>query len=47
MPQHVETSAGRLMVESSGEVATKVGDTVGLALDPSRIHLFNTNGTVI
>jgi len=44
---YLETSAGRIVVESSGEVATRVGDTVGLALDPSRIHLFDTNGTVI
>jgi multiple sugar transport system ATP-binding protein len=44
---YLETCAGPLVVESAGEVATQVGDTVGLLLDPSRIHLFDTAGTVI
>jgi ABC-type sugar transport system ATPase subunit len=37
---YLETCAGRLVVESGSEVETKVGETVGLALEPSRIHLF-------
>jgi ABC-type sugar transport system ATPase subunit len=44
---YLETSAGRLVVESGSEVQTSVGDTVGLALEPSRIHLFDAAGTVI
>ena len=44
---HLDTSAGPLVVESGSEVVTKVGDTVGLVLDPSRIHLFDIGGTVI
>lgn len=44
---YLETCAGRLVVESGSEVQTSVGDTVGLALEPSRIHLFDAAGTII
>jgi multiple sugar transport system ATP-binding protein len=44
---HLETSAGPLVVESGSEVETKVGDTVGLVLDPSRIHVFDAGGSIV
>jgi multiple sugar transport system ATP-binding protein len=44
---HLDTGAGPLVVESAGEVQAKVGDMVGLVLDPSRIHLFDVGGTVV
>jgi ABC-type sugar transport system ATPase subunit len=44
---HLDTGAGPLVVESGSEVETKVGDTLGLVLDPSRIHLFDVGGTVV
>ena len=44
---YLETCAGRVVVESGSEAETKVGDTVGLALEPSRIHLFDAAGTII
>ena len=44
---YLETSAGRVVVESGSEAETKVGETVGLALEPSRIHLFDAAGTII
>jgi ABC-type sugar transport system ATPase subunit len=44
---HLDTSAGPLVVESGSELVIKVGDTMGLVLDPSRIHLFDVSGAVI
>jgi ABC-type sugar transport system ATPase subunit len=44
---HLDTSAGTLVVESGIEIEIKVGETLGLALEPSRIHLFTAGGTVI
>jgi multiple sugar transport system ATP-binding protein len=44
---YLETSVGRVVVESGSEAETKVGETVGLALEPSRIHLFDAAGTII
>ena len=44
---HLDTAAGALVVESGSEVESKVGDKLGLALDPSRIHLFDVGGIVV
>ena len=44
---HLDTAAGPLVVESGSEVESKVGDKLGLALDPSRIHLFDVGGIVV
>jgi len=44
---YLDTCAGRLVVESDSEIETKVGDTVGLAFEASRTHLFDPAGAVI
>jgi multiple sugar transport system ATP-binding protein len=40
---YVETPAGQIVVQSGGDVAAKVGDNVGIMLDPACVHVFSGN----
>jgi len=44
---YLDTSAGRLVVEAASDLEAKVGDTLGLAFEASRIHLFDAAGAII
>jgi multiple sugar transport system ATP-binding protein len=44
---HVETSAGPLIVEAEGDRNARAGDKVSISLDPSRAHLFGSDGRAI
>ena len=44
---YVDTPAGQLVVEDDSESAARIGDPVGLALDPARVHLFDAAGRVL
>jgi len=37
---YVESSAGRVLIQSEGDVVANVGDNVGLVFQPDRIHIF-------
>ena len=44
---YLDTSAGRLVVEAGSEIEATIGDTLGLAFEASRIHLFDAAGAII
>ena len=44
---YVDTAAGSLVVEDVSDSPARIGGAVGLALDPSRIHLFAADGGVL
>jgi multiple sugar transport system ATP-binding protein len=37
---YVDTPAGMIVVHDGGDVAAKIGDSVGIIFDPERVHLF-------
>ena len=44
---YVSTPTGQLVVEGGGELAIRADDTVGLAFDASRTHVFGRDGRVL
>jgi multiple sugar transport system ATP-binding protein len=41
---HLDTRDGMFTLQGSGDLIAKVGDPVGIALDPTRIHVFGSDG---
>jgi multiple sugar transport system ATP-binding protein len=43
---YVETPAGQIVVQYSGDVGTRIGDNVGVILDPACVHVFSADTAV-
>ena len=44
---HIETSFGELVAQLSGVHNFKMGENLGLALDPSQVHVFDASGNLL
>jgi ABC-type sugar transport system ATPase subunit len=44
---YVNTEAGQIVVELGSDHDVRVGDTVGLTIDPARVTLFSSDGTAL
>jgi ABC-type sugar transport system ATPase subunit len=44
---YVDTPAGQLIVEGKGNLAARMGETVGLGLDEAHAHLFGASGATL
>jgi ABC-type sugar transport system ATPase subunit len=43
---YVDTPAGMIVVHDGGDVAAKIGDSVGIIFDPERVHLFASDKAI-
>ena len=44
---YVDTPAGQIVVQDDGDYHGKAGENVGVILDPTRCHIFASNGMVV
>ena len=44
---YVDTPAGQIVVQDDGDYRGKAGENVGVIFDPSRCHVFGSNGMVV
>jgi multiple sugar transport system ATP-binding protein len=44
---HLDTPCGLFTLQGPGDLAAKAGEAAGLALDPTRAHVFGADGVAI
>ena len=44
---YVDTPAGQIVVQDDGDYKGKAGENVGIIFDPTRCHVFASNGMVV